>query len=128
VANNLDALLTALHVHLDDDVIPSVKQRTGPGRPPLLTGAELVWVAVAQVLLRCDDERHWLRLAPTRIGHLFDRLPGQSEYNFTIVGWLARHIPTCHENLRLMDGAPSRGGLAHHRATLPAGPGVLLRA
>nr|WP_223839749.1 hypothetical protein [Nocardiopsis deserti] len=68
------------------------------------------------MLLRCDDQRRWLRMAPTRIGHLFGRLPGQSEYNrhltrlapvlFTAVGWLARRTPTWHERLRLMDGTP----------------------
>jgi hypothetical protein len=116
VKTNLDALLTALYVHLDDDVIPSTNQRRSPGRPRLLTDAELLCVAVAQVLLRCDDERRWLRLAPKLIGHLFPRLPCQSEYNrhlarltplmFTAIGWLARATPTWHDNLRLMDGTP----------------------
>ena len=46
-----------------------------------MTDAELVCLAVAQVLLRYDDERHWLRAAPRLIGHLFPRLLGQSEYN-----------------------------------------------
>ena len=36
---------------------------------------------MAQVLLRCDDERHWLRAAPRLVGHLFPRLLAQSEYN-----------------------------------------------
>ena len=47
----------------------------------MLSDAELVCVATAQVLLRCDTERRWLRLAPGRIGHLFPRRPSQSEYN-----------------------------------------------
>ena len=46
-----------------------------------MTDAELVCLAVAQVLLRYDDERHWLRAAPKQVGHLFPRLLGQSEYN-----------------------------------------------
>jgi len=33
------------------------------------------------VLLRFDDERHWLRTAPKLVGHLFPGLLGQSEYN-----------------------------------------------
>jgi hypothetical protein len=116
VKTDLDALLTALYVHLDDDVIPSANQRPGPGRSPLLTDAELICVAIAQVLLRYDSERHWLRSAPARIGHLFPRLPCQSEYNrrltrlapvlLTTAGWLARHTPTWYERLRLMDGTP----------------------
>ena len=36
---------------------------------------------MAQVLLRYNDEQHWLRAAPSRVGHLFPRLLGQSEYN-----------------------------------------------
>jgi hypothetical protein len=86
----------------------------------LLSDAELVCVAVAQVLLRCDEERRWLRVAPGRIGHLFPRLPCQSEYNrhlralgpvmSTIALGLARAVPTWHERLRLMDGTPVRCG------------------
>lgn len=120
MTNNLDALLTALYVHLDDDVIPSTDRPRGPGRPRLLTDAELVCVAVAQVLLRCDDERRWLRLAPGRIGHLFPRLPCQSEYNrhlrnlahvmLPVAMWLARAVPSYDDRLRLMDGTPVRCG------------------
>jgi len=78
----LDTLLIALYVELTDRVIPTLgKRRRGPGRPPQVTDAELVCLAVAQVLLRYHDERHWLRAAPTRVGHLFPRLLGQSAYN-----------------------------------------------
>jgi hypothetical protein len=38
---------------------------------PLVTDAELVCLAVAQVLLRFNGEHHWLRDAPARVGHLF---------------------------------------------------------
>ncbi|RNL77961.1 hypothetical protein [Halostreptopolyspora alba] len=116
MTNNLDTLLTALYVHLDDHVLAQPQQRRKPGRPRLLTDAELVCVAAAQVLLRCDDERRWLRLAPARIGHLFPRLPSQSEYNrhlralaptlLSAAMWLARAVPTWAEPLRLMDGTP----------------------
>ncbi|WP_345559629.1 hypothetical protein, partial [Streptomonospora halophila] len=117
---NLDALLTALYVHLDDDVLPPPPPRRGPGRPPALTDAELVCVAVAQVLLRYNDERHWLRAAPERVGHLFPRLIDQSEYNrrlrdlghvlFTTALRLARALPSYADSLRLMDGTPVRCG------------------
>ena len=79
---DLDTLLTALYVELTDQIIPLRGfTRSGPGQPPEVTDAELVCIAVAQVLLRYDDERHWLRAAPKLIGHLFPRLLGQSEYN-----------------------------------------------
>ena len=65
---DLDTLLTALHVELTDQIIPSRGfARSGPGKPPEVTDAELVCLAVAQVLLRYDDERHWLGAAPKLI-------------------------------------------------------------
>ena len=61
---DLDTLLTALYVELTDRIIPARGfTRRGPGGPPAVTDAELVCIAVAQVLLRFDDERHWLRIA-----------------------------------------------------------------
>jgi len=70
VIADLDTLLTALYVELTDRIIPSCAlRRSGPGRPAEVTDAELVCLAVAQVLLRYDDERHWLRAAPARVGH-----------------------------------------------------------
>ena len=82
----------------------------------MVTDAELVCLAVAQVLLRYNDERHWLRAAPSRVGHLFPRLLGQSEYNRRLTDaaplmeaalrWLAERTPGSAELLRLMDGTP----------------------
>ena len=114
---DLDTLLTALYVELTDRVIPARGlRRRGPGRPPEVTDAELVCLAVAQVLLRYNDERHWLRAAPTRVGHLFPRLLGQSEYNQRLkdlaplleaaLRWLAAKTPGSAERLRLLDGTP----------------------
>jgi hypothetical protein len=72
VIADLDTLLTALYVELTDRIIPSLGFGwRGPGKPPEVTDADLVCLAVAQVLLRYDDERHWLRAARARIGHLF---------------------------------------------------------
>jgi Transposase DDE domain len=117
VIADLDTLLIALYVELTDAIIPSLGPgRRGPGRPPVVTDAELVCLAVAQVLLRYDDERHWLRAAPARVGHLFPQLLGQSEYNQRLkhlaplleaaLRWLAEHTPASAELLRLMDATP----------------------
>ena len=57
---NLEALLTALYVLIDDHVIPSGRPR--PGRPKKLSDAELACLAVAQVLLGARSEHHWLRI------------------------------------------------------------------
>ena len=114
---DLDTLLTALYVELTDRIIPSRGLvRRGPGKPPDVTDAELVCLAVAQVLLRYDDERHWLRAAARQVGHLFPRLLGQSEYNDRVkaaaplmesaLRWLAEATPGSAEMLRLMDATP----------------------
>ena len=89
---DLDILLTALYVELTDRIIPSRGfARGGPGKPPEVTAAELVCIAVAQVLLRYDDERHWLRAAPKLIGHRSRAIAEQSGCGvhdpFHRVGW-----------------------------------------
>ena len=71
---------------------------------------------MAQVLLRFNDEHHWLRAAPTRVGHLFPRLLSQPAYNRRLrqvaelmeaaLRWLAGHTPASAELLRLLDGTP----------------------
>src|SRR5512132_1081410 len=117
VIADLDTLLIALYVELVDRIIPACgTRRRGPGRPPVVTDAELVCLAVAQVLLRYHQEHHWLRAAPSRVGHLFPRLLGQSEYNQRLkdaaplmeaaLRWLAEHTPGSAELLRLLDGTP----------------------
>ena len=114
---DLDTLLIALYVELTDRIIPSLGLgRSGPGQPPVVTDAELACLAVAQVLLRYDDERHWLRAAAKHVGHLFPRLLRQSEYNERVkaaaplmeaaLRWLADHTPGSAELLRLMDATP----------------------
>lgn len=113
---DLDTLLIALYVELTDRIIPAHRPATrrGPGRPPTVNDAELVCLAVAQVLLRFNDEHHWLRAAPSRVGHLFPRLLSQPEYNRRLraagalmdraLRFLAAHTPSTAELLRLMDG------------------------
>ena len=81
-----------------------------------MADAELVCLAIAQVLLRYDDERHWLRAAAGRVGHLFPHLPGRCECNDRLktaaplmeaaLRWLADHTPGPAELLALMDGTP----------------------
>jgi len=126
VIADLDTLLTALYVELTDRIVPSRGTRRGPGRPPLVTDAELVCLAVAQVLLRYDNERHWLRAASSRVGHLFPRLLCQSEYNLRLrqtsglmedaLRWLAGHCPSTADKVRLMDGTPVRCGASRETA------------
>ncbi len=110
-------LLIALYVELTDRIVPSLGNGARRlGRPPEVTDAEVVCLAVAKLLLRYDDERHWLRAAASRIGHLFPRLLRQSEYNQRLksaaplmeaaLRWLVEATPGSAEMLRLMDATP----------------------
>lgn len=78
----LDALLTAIYV-LTDDFLP---KRRGPGRPPRITDAELITLAIAQVLMGLPNDRQFLALAAYRLGHLFPYLPRQPAYNKRLRG------------------------------------------
>ena len=109
---DLDTLVVALYVTIDEQLGP----RRRPGRPPKLTDAELVCLAVAQVLLGFDSERRWLRFAARRLGHLFPYLPTPSAYNRRLrraagvvtlaLDELARRSPTWWDDLRLVDSTP----------------------
>jgi hypothetical protein len=77
VTTDLNTLLTALYVRIDDYLRPRVRA----GRPPRLTDSELLTLAVAQVLLGVRSEARWLRLVPAALPGAFPYLPGQSGYN-----------------------------------------------
>jgi hypothetical protein len=73
VRTDLDDLVIALYVTIDELLGP----RRGPGHPPKLSDAELVCLAVAQVLLGARSERHWPRFVRDRLGHLFPMCPAR---------------------------------------------------
>jgi hypothetical protein len=122
VPADLDSLLTALYV-LVDDLLPA---RTGAGRRPRITDAELITLAVAQVLLDCHSERRFLRLARRRLGHLFPYIPKQPGYNkrlrklapqiCLVINQLARVSPSFNDRLRLLDSTPVPCGASRQTA------------
>jgi len=122
VDQDLDTLLTALNVFLDDHVI----EQRRIGRPPWLTDAELLCLAIAQVLLNFPSERHWIRYARKHLRHLFPYLPQQSGYNKRLraagplisqtIRRLALITPTSALVLRLIDSTPVPGGASRETA------------
>ena len=81
---DLDTLATALYVRIDDELKASPqlnRWRPRVGIAPRITDAELITVAVMQVLLGYDDESRWIRYARKALIHLFPRLPKQPGYN-----------------------------------------------
>jgi hypothetical protein len=118
----LDDLVIALYVTIDDLLGP----RLGPGHPPKLSDAELVCLAVAQVMLGARSERHWLRFVRTRLGHLFPYVPGQAGYNKRLraaghqlslaIRHLAMAAPSWCDGFRLLDATPLPCGASRETA------------
>jgi hypothetical protein len=112
VTADLDTLLTALYV-LADDLLP---RRPRARRNPKITDAELVCLAVAQIMLDCPSERRFLRFASVRLGHLFPYLPKQPGYNKRMralapqivrtLNIVATASPSWCDNVRLLDSTP----------------------
>ena len=119
---DLDALVTALYVRVDD-FLPRWR---GRGRPPLISDAELITVAVAQMFLGCGNDRAFLKLAGWRLGHLFPYLPKQPGYNKRVrglapaigrvIGHLAAGSPSFFNGLRLLDSTPVPCGQSRETA------------
>jgi hypothetical protein len=118
----LDALATALYVQIDD-FLPA---RSGPGHPPKLSDAELITLAVCQMLLGLPNDRQFLALARYRLGHLFPYLPKQPGYNKRVrrlgpqiaqaITHLAAISPSFGDNLRLLDSTPVPCGQSRETA------------
>ena len=118
MSNELDTLLTALYVELEDRVLPRLgwSRAHRPGRKPRLSDAELLCLAVAQQLLEVASERRWIRYARTHLAGMFPQLPGQSGFSkrlraagpllSAVMTELARDTPSWEEHLRLLDSTP----------------------
>jgi hypothetical protein len=80
VTKELNTLLTALHVVIDDHVVTA---RVGRGRAPLLSDSELITLAVAPVMQGYHCERPWIRHIRTspQWRALFPSLPDHSGYH-----------------------------------------------
>ena len=119
---DLDALVIALYVRVDD-FLPA---RQGPGRPPQITDAELIALAVAQMFMGIPNDRKFLAFARWRLGYLFPYLPQQPGYNKrmrALAPTIARVItqlvvasPSYCDNLRLLDSTPVPCGQSRETA------------
>jgi hypothetical protein len=77
VTTDLNTLLTALYVKIDDEIGGT----RCLGRPPLLSDSELVCLAVAQALLGYHSEARWLRYANKHLTGMFPYLPQRPGYH-----------------------------------------------
>lgn len=109
---DLDTLLTGLYA-LADELLP---RRPRARRRPKITDAELVCLAVAQILLDIPSERRFLRFAICRLSHLFPYLPKQPGYNkrmralapqiVRLLNAIAFQSPSWCDGVRLLDSTP----------------------
>ncbi len=118
VSNDLETLLTALYVDLEDRVLPAVglSRAHRPGRKPKLSDAELICLVEAQQLLGIAAERRWIRYARAHLIDMFPGLPGQSGYGkrlraqvgliSAVITELAHDVDSWHDLLRLVDSTP----------------------
>ncbi|USX51169.1 IS982 family transposase [Lentzea sp. HUAS12] len=116
MTTDLNTLLTALYVKIDD----RLAGRTRIGRPPKLTDAELVTLAVAQALLGFTSEARWLRFLPARMPGAFPYLPGQPGYNRRlraalplikqVARWLAADTDLWTDTTWIVDSTPVECG------------------
>jgi hypothetical protein len=126
---DLDTLATALYVKIDDGLKASPqfnRYRPDIGIVPKITDAELITVAVLQVLLGHDNETRWLRRARHDIGHLFPYLPKQPGYNKRLrtlapqmaygIAVLAADTDLWHHPIRIADSTPVQCGTSRTTA------------
>jgi Transposase DDE domain len=121
VTKDLNTLLTALYVLVDDHVVPP---RTGRGRRPELTDSELICLAVAQVLLGYHRERRWVRHVRTnpQLLGMFPAMLTQSAYHKRLktaqpllgkaILVLAACSPSWFDDLWITDATPVPCGMS----------------
>ncbi|MDW5327198.1 IS982 family transposase [Plantactinospora sp. KLBMP9567] len=118
MTQDLDTLLTALYVKIDD----SIRTPRWRGRPPLLTDSELVCLSVAQVLLGARSEAHWIRYARIHLAGMFPYPPQRPGYNKRLraalplikkaIRDLARDSDFWFDNHWLVDSTPVPCGMS----------------
>ena len=120
---DLDTLATALYARIDDTL--KDHPELAPWRPkvgiaPKLSDAELLTLAVLQVLQGFNHETRWLRHARTSLRYLFPYLPGQAGYNKrlrrsavqlqALIRHLAQDIDVWADDTWLLDSTPVECG------------------
>jgi hypothetical protein len=119
VKTDLDTLVIALYVKIDDDAAGIARL---PGRPPKLSHSELICLAVMQAMLGHHSEARWLRHARKHLGHLFPFLPLQPGYNKRlraalpqikrVIRALARDSDFWHDTVWISDSTPVPCGMS----------------
>ena len=119
----LDALATRLYVTIDDALIDHPEwapERPAVGIAPKLSDAELVTLAVIQVLLGFTSEARFIRYAHAQLRPWFPYLPDRPGCNKRlrhsgqllqhVIGYLARSCVSFTDDVWLVDSTPVECG------------------
>jgi hypothetical protein len=119
VTTNLDTLVTALYVKIDDEYAQITRL---PGRPPTLSHSELLCLAVMQAMLGFHCEARWLRHARAHFRHLFPFIPQDPGYNKRlraalplikrVIRLLATDTDFWHDTVWITDSTPVPCGMS----------------
>lgn len=119
VTTNLDTLVTALYVKIDDEWAGIARL---PGRPPKLSHSELLCLAVMQAMLGFHSEARRLRHAREHYRHLFPFLPQDAGYNKRlraalpqikrVIRMLAKDTDFWHDTVWITDSTPVPCGMS----------------
>lgn len=100
---DLEALVVAAYVFADEYTVPA-----GPGRPALVSDAELVALAVAQAAMGICSDRQFLGLVGHRLPGWFPHLPDQSQYNRRLRALVGLITIVQQQLARLLDAGGER--------------------
>jgi Transposase DDE domain len=119
VTTNLDTLVTALYVKIDDEWSQCAPL---PGRPPKLSHSELLCLAVMQAMLGFHCEARWLRHLRKHYRHLFPFIPQDPGYNKRlraalpqikrVIRILAADTDFWHDTVWITDSTPVPCGMS----------------
>ena len=108
---DLDLLLIAVYCTVDD-LLPA-KAANARRR---ITDQEVITLCIAQAMLGCRSDDHFLAVARHRLGHLFPELPERSAFHKRrlrlsaviegLIAEFARHSPGFYDELVLVDSTP----------------------
>ena len=126
---DLDALVTALYVRVDDLLAAHpqwLPERPAVGIAPRLSDAELVTLAVLSALLGFDSEARFIRYAKAHLKPWFPYVPQRSGYNKRlrrsgelmqhVIAALARDCPSFHDDVWVVDSTPVECGRSRSTA------------
>ena len=123
MSDDLEMLVIALYTRIDDLLLANphwVPERPAVGLAPKLSDAELITLAVIQVLLGYEFERHFIGWARSHLKSWFPHIPKRPGYNKRlrqaattmqyVIGAIARDCLSWYDDIWWVDSTPVECG------------------